>query len=93
VAKDRAVSIDGRLYEAPTMLIGEYIQLLYHQEQPDRVQIFHKGNSYGFLLPVDLRINCKVKREKDGDRLLVPEPQPARLLQGRLPFAAGEAKS
>ena len=92
VAKDRTVSIDGRLFEAPTMLIGEYIQLLYHEEKPGRIQIFHKGNSYGFLLPVDLRINCRIKREKDGDRLLVSEPQPGRVLQGQLPFAGGGTK-
>jgi len=89
VAKDRTVSINGRLFEAPTMLIGEYIQLLFHEDKPERVQIFHQGNSYGFLLPIDLRINCRVKREKDGDRVLVAEPQPARLLQGRLPFVGG----
>ena len=89
VAKDRTVSIDGRLFEAPTMLIGEYIQLHFHEQTPDRVQIFHKGVSYGFLLPVDLKVNCRVKREKDVDRLVATEQHDAVPAQGRLPFAGG----
>ena len=70
VAKDRTVSLDGRVYEAPAKLIGEYIQLLYHTDNCDRVEIVHKNTSYGLLAPVDLRINCSVKRKRDKDQLL-----------------------
>lgn len=62
VAKDRTVSLDGRLYEAPTRLIGEYVQLLYHPGRPERVEIIYKNTSYGYLLPVDLKVNCTVRR-------------------------------
>lgn len=73
VAKDRTVSLDGRLYEAPTKLIGEHIQLLYHLDRLDRVEIFHKNSSHGFLVPVDLRINCTVKRKRDKVQLVAQE--------------------
>ena len=75
VTKDRTVSIDGRIYEAPTKLIGEQLSLLYHEYRPDHVEIIFQGQSYGLLLPLDLRINTSVKRDRP--------------VQGKLPF--GEA--
>jgi transposase InsO family protein len=69
VAKDRTVSLDGRIYEAPTKLIGEYIRLLYHEDRPERVEIIHGNSSQGLLVPVDLTVNCRVKRNRDHDQL------------------------
>jgi transposase InsO family protein len=89
VAKDRTVSLEGRLYEAPTRLIGEYIQLLYHPGRPERVEIIHKNTSYGYLLPVDLKVNCTVRRKRDMDQL-VPLPQNGdRPASGQLRLFAG----
>lgn len=70
VAKDRTISLDGRLYEAPTRLIGEYVQLLYHPQRPDQIEIFHQNTSYGLMLPVDLRVNCTVKRSGGKDQIV-----------------------
>jgi len=64
VTKDRTVSIDGRLFEAPTRFIGEQLSLLYHQHKPDRVEIIFKGSSHGWLVPLDLAVNVAVKRDK-----------------------------
>lgn len=64
VTKDRTVSIDNRLYEAPTKFIGEQLSLLYHEHKPDKVEIIHKGASHGLLVPLDLHINSKVKRDR-----------------------------
>ncbi len=64
VTKDRTVSIDGRLYEAPTKLIGEQLSLLYHEHKPDQVEIIHKGSSHGMLVPLDKQVNASVKRKK-----------------------------
>jgi transposase InsO family protein len=72
VTKDRTVSIDGRLYEAPTKFIGEQLSLLYHEHQLDRVEIIYQGTSHGMLVPLDLQVNARVKRDR-------PE-------QGRLPL-------
>jgi transposase InsO family protein len=86
VAKDRTVSVDGRLYEAPTMFIGEQIRLLYHEHKPDRIEIIQQGSSYGYLLPVNLQVNCKVRRDKDGDRLVQSEQQNLPYQGGKLSF-------
>lgn len=83
VTRDRTVTIEGRLYETPTRLIGEQVSLLYHEEKPERVEIFYQGRSHGLLTPVDLKINCQVKRDKDRDRLQVDEHT---CRQGLLPF-------
>lgn len=72
VTKDRTVSINNRLFEAPTKLIGEQLCLLYHEHKPDRVEIIHKGCSQGLLVPLDLTVNSKVARDKP--------------IQGKLPF-------
>jgi len=75
VNKDRTVSIEGRIFEAPTRLIGEQVCLLLHAHKPDKVEIIFQGKSHGFLVPVDLQINCQVKREPN---------------QGLLPFIKKE---
>jgi len=64
VTKDRTVSIDGRLYEAPTKLIGEQLSLLFHEHKPDQVEIIHRGSSHGMLVPLDKQVNSKAKRER-----------------------------
>jgi putative transposase len=92
VAKDRTISLDGRIYEAPTRLIGEHIRLLYHEGRPERVEIFHRNSSQGFLVPVDLRVNCKVKRQRDKDRMLVVEQGANRCKAGKLNFTVREVK-
>lgn len=76
VTKDRTVSIDGRLFEAPTRFIGEQLSLLYHEHKPDRVEIMHKGRSHGLLVPLDLTVNAAVQRDKP--------------IQGILPFMSQE---
>lgn len=62
VAKDRSVSLNGRLYEAPVALIGQQIQLLYHPEQQDPVEAVFQRTSYGILAPVDTAVNARTKR-------------------------------
>ncbi len=64
VAKDRTISLDGRIYEAPVSLIGRQVALLYHEGEPERVEIMLGGVSYGMATPVNLHVNCRVKRDK-----------------------------
>ena len=64
VAKDRTITLDGHLFEAPVVLIGRKVLLLYHEHAPDRVEVFLDQVSYGLLVPVDLHVNCRVKRDK-----------------------------
>ena len=66
VAKDRTITLNGKLYEAPVGLIGKHVILLFHDKQPDRVEVTHKHKSYGFLTPLDLHINARVKRNRNS---------------------------
>ncbi|CAO0823662.1 hypothetical protein DFAR_3820016 [Desulfarculales bacterium] len=58
----RTVSLAGRLYEAPVPLIGKQIILLYHDHDLDRVEVLLENRSHGLLSPLDLAVNCRVKR-------------------------------
>ena len=64
VAKDRTITLNGKLYEAPVALIGKRVQLLYHENQPKEVELFYNHESYGLLTLLDLHVNARVKRDK-----------------------------
>lgn len=63
VDRDRTVSLHGRLYEAPVALIGKMLTLLYHPEDPARVEALHEGRPQGMLVMLDLHVNCRVRRQ------------------------------
>lgn len=63
VDKDRTVSLHGKAYEAPVDLIGRKVTLLYNPDDPQRVEVFHKEQSYGFLVPLNPHINCVIRRK------------------------------
>lgn len=65
VARDRTVTLDGSLFEAPVLLIGKRVLLLYHEHEAHRVEVFWNQTSYGLLVPVNLAVNCRVKRDKN----------------------------
>lgn len=62
VDKDRTVSLLGRIYEAPVELIGRTVTLLYHEDDPSRIEVLYNNKSYGMLLSLDVHINCRVRR-------------------------------
>jgi transposase InsO family protein len=66
VAKDRTVTLDGRLYEAPVALIGQHVELFFHPQDPECVEIKFQQKSYGMLPLVNLAVNCRVKRDKNS---------------------------
>ncbi|CAO0819726.1 hypothetical protein DFAR_1100020 [Desulfarculales bacterium] len=63
VALNRTISLAGRLYEAPVPLIGKQIILLYHDHNPDRVEVLLGNRFHSLLRPLDLAVNCKAKRD------------------------------
>jgi transposase InsO family protein len=65
VAKDRSLTLDGRLFEAPVALIGKRIDLLYHKNNPQRVEARLNNQSHGFIRPVDLAVNSRVRRDRN----------------------------
>ena len=82
MAKDRTVVLNGRLYEAPVALIGRQVELLYHADDPERVEVRYGQKSYGIATPVNLYVNCRVKRDKNSNVDISADP--ARYLGGRL---------
>jgi putative transposase len=84
VAKDRTITLNGKLYEAPVTLIGKQVLVLFHENHPDRVEVQYNQQSYGFLTVLDLHINARVKRDKNsGTDLEMPE-KPSQYQGGQL---------
>jgi putative transposase len=67
VAKDRTISLNGRIFEAPVPLIGKQVALLYHEEEPEQVEIVFGEKSFGMAVPINLHVNCRVKRDKNNN--------------------------
>lgn len=64
VARDRTVTINGNMFEAAVSLIGRHVDVKYHEDTPQKAEVIYKSRSYGFLSPVDLSVNCRVKRHR-----------------------------
>ena len=67
VSRDRSVTLEGRLYEAPVALIGKRVELLYHGSNPETVEIKYQNKSFGLIRVVNLHVNCRVKRDKNNN--------------------------
>jgi len=67
VSKDRSITLNGRLYEAPVALIGKRVELLYHGSEPEKVEVTYQNKSYGMIRPVNLHVNYRVKRDKNNN--------------------------
>jgi hypothetical protein len=76
VDKDRSVSLNGRLYEAPVGLIGQTVSLLYHPEDPSRIEVFFEDRSWGFLTLLNPHVNSRVRRVSGKETELVVLPPP-----------------
>lgn len=66
VNRDRTVVVDKRLFEAPVELIGKRVEILYHEHSPEQAEIRCANRSYGLLRQVDLHVNSRVRRDKNG---------------------------
>ena len=47
VKRDRTFQLNSKIFEAPIALIDRTIELRFHPEEPDQVEIFYEGLSYG----------------------------------------------
>jgi len=84
VAKDRTVSLGGRIYEAPVELIGKQVTILFHQHQPEWIEVQVNQKSYGYLRPVDLHVSARVKRDKNRNLTLADGDTTAHYRGGEL---------
>lgn len=73
VNKDRTVTVDNRLFEAPVELIGKRVELLYHENTPEEVEVRIGTNSFGTLRQIDLHVNCRVRRDRNSQIELSPQ--------------------
>lgn len=73
VAKDRTIALNGRLYEAPVNLIGKHITLLYHEQDPSRVEMRFNGETFGFAVMLDVNVNCRIKRNHYNSLQIDPD--------------------
>ncbi len=67
VNKDRSITLNGRLFEGPVALIGKRVELLYHESQPTLIEVKYQNQSFGMLVPVNLNVNCRIKRDKNNN--------------------------
>jgi transposase InsO family protein len=84
VAKDRTISLDGKIFEAPVPLIGKQVTLLFHPEEPERAEVLFKGQSYGLLVPVNLAVNCRAKRDRNNNLQVESSDSPRHYKGGSL---------
>jgi hypothetical protein len=84
VAKDRTIVLNDRLYEGPVALIGKRVELLYHADMLDQVEVRYNQKSYGIARLVDIHVNCRVKRDKNRNTQITPATSPARYQGGKL---------
>jgi transposase InsO family protein len=71
VAKDRTITFKGKLYEVPVSLIGKQVEVLYHEKSPEQLEVRYQNRSYGTVHPVDLHVNCRVKRDENNARNVI----------------------
>ena len=73
VNKDRTIILDKHLFEGPVSLIGKQVDLLYHDNEYERVELQYQKHSYGFLKEVDPHVNYRVKRDKNNDPVIISD--------------------
>jgi hypothetical protein len=79
VKKDRTVQIHSRHFEVPAKLIDKTVELFFHDDAPDEIEVFHQGLTYGIALPVDAAMNARIGRDW-GEGV---KPVPARDIPAR----------
>ena len=84
VAKDRTITLNGKIFEGPVGLIGKQVELLYHDKDESRVEVRAGGRSYGFIRAVDIHVNCRVKRDRNNNPQMSPPACASRYRGGNL---------
>jgi transposase InsO family protein len=62
VKKDRTLRLNGTIFELPVSLIDLQVELRFHREAPDEVEVFYEGRSFGFAVLLDRHVNFKLGR-------------------------------
>jgi transposase InsO family protein len=81
VKKDRSIQLNGRLFEAPVRLIDKAVELRFHPETPEDVEIFYEGLSFGPARLLDARLNARLGRDFEGRGAKPPTEAPVLLAE------------
>ena len=90
VYKDRTVSLNGRVYEVDTVLVGQNVILRYDPAAPPArpLDVVHDGKPAGKATPLDAYANTAVRRTYPAKEIEAddpaPEPPPSPLAMRKL---------
>lgn len=101
VKKDRSFRLQGRMYEAPVALIDRTIELRFHEESPEKVEIYFEAMSFGLATFLDPHVNAKLGRnwmtkenkrpERSPDAVAVIDASGPAPRSGALPLGLSDA--
>lgn len=63
VRKDRTIQLQGKVYEVPTGLIDKSVELRFHPEDMDEIEVYFDSRSFGKARVVDTVINARIGRD------------------------------
>ena len=75
VKKDRTIQLNGRVFEVSAKLIDQTVELLFHPDKPEEIEVKLRGASYGKALPVNLNVNAKVGRDWSSEVVAEKKPK------------------
>lgn len=64
VKKDRTFRLNGTIFEAPINLMNERIELKFHKESPENVEIYFDGRSFGHAVLLNKEVNFRIGRNQ-----------------------------
>jgi putative transposase len=64
VKKDRTFQLNGTIFEGPLELIDQRVELKFHKESPEDVEVFFDGKSFGKAILLDKGVNFKIGRNQ-----------------------------
>ena len=74
VKKDRTFCLNGTIYEAPVELIDKRVELKFHKESPEEIEIFYDGHSFGMAVLLNREVNFTIGRKNKNSTLKNEEP-------------------
>lgn len=80
IKKDRTFRLNGMIFEGPVALIDKQVEIRFHKENPEEIEIFFENRSYGEGVPLNKHVNFKIGRNnKVGQDQKLPLPTSGKL--------------
>lgn len=86
VGKDRAISLNGRAYQAPAGTMGKRLELRFDPDHLDEIEAFDQNKSLGVLKPMLIHSNAKIKRNKTRELDIDTTDSKVTAHSGKVPF-------